>query len=794
MTRRHPHHHEAEQSVLGAVLLEATAFERADLDADDFYDPRHREIWSALGALREAQVPVDPVTLETELKKRGNLVAVGDLSYVSELMSAVPTADNVEVYAGYVRDTALARRTIVALSEVIAKGMEGTEGPELVTLAAQAIDGVLKRTPDGTVTMPLALREALADLDEAAKRKAEGQPALWGVPTGFVDLDALLGGWPVGVLSLLAARPSMGKAQPLDAHVLTPRGFRRMGDLAVGDAVIGAHGRTCRVIGIVPQGQREIFQVRMTDGATTRCCDEHLWLTRSRSEVRRGLAATVKPLAAIRTAIRIADGHYNHRMPIVAPVHFGDEPPLPLHPYALGALLGDGSFTSGNVKFCKPEADVQARLIESLPLEDEAHVTSGRRGMLSIKRRKRGREVSETKKILGSFGLFGRSSLDKYIPPVYLTASLESRTELLQGLMDTHGYVEPSGRNIEFATSSPQLRDDVTFLVRSLGGLVGHATRIPKFRTTSGEKKAGARSYRLYISFPEARILPVSSAKHRARWRPGEAHEQYRSIETVESLGPQPCQCITVDAPDGLYVTDDFIVTHNSSLIRQSADAIALRGDGAHSFTLEDTRRMLALRELSSEAGVPLERLRALEISQGEMRDISRAAAAIMNTRGLWLVDDSAALTVQQIRLRVRKHQKPNRTRAVFVDYATLVAPPEQTLRATPEHQLRTVVQGLQTLARQESIAVVLVSQLNRECEDRDDKRPILRDLRGSGALEESADVVIFLYRDEVYDDESKDKGICEAIVAKNKHGQTGTVRLAWHGKTTSFRDLARRD
>ena len=228
-----------------------------------------------------------------------------------------------------------------------------------------------------------------------------------------------------------------------------------------------------------------------------------------------------------------------------------------------------------------------------------------------------------------------------------------------------------------------------------------------------------------------------------------------------------------------------------SSLARSIADSVAAAGHGVHVFSLEDSRRAYALRVLADHSRVDLHRLRGLDLRQGEMDPITAAGNDLMQRTG-WFLDDTSSISSAEVALRVRRHKSVNKTRMVVVDYVQLMR--ERDARAGDKKTATELaLAGLCDLARRENMAVLLLSQLSRECERRDNKRPLLSDLRETGELEQAADAVLFLYRDEVYDPSSRDKGIAECLVAKNKHGKTGILRLHWDGPTASLRPLVER-
>lgn len=230
-----------------------------------------------------------------------------------------------------------------------------------------------------------------------------------------------------------------------------------------------------------------------------------------------------------------------------------------------------------------------------------------------------------------------------------------------------------------------------------------------------------------------------------------------------------------------------------SALARSIADnANLLSADcGVHVFTPEDSRKTYALRQISDVGRISLAQMRGLRIDRAMLAKISRAAGEIYPRTG-WLIDDTSGIGSAEIAMRVRKHKRENRTGLVIVDYMQLLRE-----RGVPLYdkttQVAVAAENLQELARTEKVAVIGVSQLNRDCEKRDDKRPILSDLRQAGELEQIADNVVFVYRDEVYDRDTDEKGITELLIRKNKNGPTGRVKLAFDEETATHRELSSR-
>ena len=362
-----------------------------------------------------------------------------------------------------------------------------------------------------------------------------------------------------------------GKAAPLDSPILTPTGWTTMGAISVGDEVVAVDGQPTRVVAVFPQGEKPNFRVLFSDGASTECCDEHLWETQTLYQRRKArthphapfVQPTVKSLAEIRATL-----DKRHFIPIVAPVVFESRGELPIAPYVLGALIGDGNFSQSAVTISNPDAEIIERIRAELPsgilcvqMPSEGRCPAYR---LSEEVRQRAvngtQERGRTHKALIDLGLMGMTSERKFLPEDYLRASIEDRVALLQGLMDTDGYRDAKCNAAYYTTVSSELADDVTELVRSLGGVVSRSSKMPTY-TYKGERRIGKRAYTLCIRTPND-IQPFHLSRKRMDSRTWGLPK--RAIVAIEYVGRKPAQCIRVDHPRRLYVASDYIVTHNT--------------------------------------------------------------------------------------------------------------------------------------------------------------------------------------------------------------------------------------
>ena len=362
-----------------------------------------------------------------------------------------------------------------------------------------------------------------------------------------------------------------GRAQPLFSNVLTPLGFRPIGSLAVGDFVIGSNGLPTAVLGVFPQGRKEVYRVQTQDGASTLACGEHLWAVATRDDRRRGKPQRVLETRAMVGQLRAA--HYHRfELPLVSsPVEFPRRD-VPMDPYALGMLLGDGCLTTSTTpSFSTADPELAFALQATLPATDVF-----RRAELDyVLRRKGGGRggvivANPVTAVLRVLKLAGTRSSTKFVPDDYLNNSSDVRLALLQGLLDTDGgpvTQEARTCRIQYVTTSPRLKEAVLFLVRSLGGVAYWRTR-PIAGRAPGRANGRAVHYRadayvIDIRLPQG-IAPFRLVRKRELYDTTGGGRPRRFIESIEPAGTEETVCIRVAAEDSLYVTDDFLLTHNT--------------------------------------------------------------------------------------------------------------------------------------------------------------------------------------------------------------------------------------
>ena len=202
------------------------------------------------------------------------------------------------------------------------------------------------------------------------------------------------------------------------------------------------------------------------------------------------------------------------------------------------------------------------------------------------------------------------------------------------------------------------------------------------------------------------------------------------------------------------------------------------------------SKKQLANRLLCAESLVDSERIRRGTLENEDWEKLLEALAPL--SEAPIYIDDTSGITLAELRSKCRKLKLEKGLDLIMIDYLQLMSGSKSNSGENRQQEISDISRGLKALAREMQAPVLALSQLSRALESRSDRRPMLSDLRESGAIEQDADVVMFLYRDEYYNKESKDHNIAEVIVAKQRNGATGTIKLAWLGQYTKFANLER--
>lgn len=365
--------------------------------------------------------------------------------------------------------------------------------------------------------------------------------------------------------------PGTGKALAMDAKVLTPNGFVRNDSLKVGDKVISGRGTVSTVLGVYPQGKKPMYDVVFDDGSTVRCSIDHLWTVQTRDDRNKKRHPVPKyrtlPLSEMLPNLTVENNNRaNYSVDYVPRIEF-EEKEYEIHPYVMGVLIGDGSLSSGNLDVTTKDDEVKDNLLRFLPdgfeLSAKSEITYRIKENYS-ERNKMGQFIKcSMRQALEKYNLWGKRSYEKHIPEEYLYGSYEQRLWLLRGLLDTDGFADK--HSIQYATVSKQLADDVRELAHSLGGYASVKEKKSGYKDKNGKYVRCRDAYIVTMQFSSG-MDDLFTIKRKQEKYTFKRKEIKRFIKETRYVGEEECQCIYIDDESHLYITNNYVITHNTTL------------------------------------------------------------------------------------------------------------------------------------------------------------------------------------------------------------------------------------
>ena len=802
-----PHDLEAEESLLGAMMLSAEAIAAAAgvVTASDFYKPAHGHIYDAVHTLYASGQPVDSVTVADELRRADLLESLGGPAVLAQIMASTPATTNAGRYARIVEEYALLRRLIGVAGEIAELGYSV---PEDVAKALDRAESMVYEINERRVTdSTQRLSDLLSDNLDRLEQLYEKGESITGVPTGYLDLDHLLSGLQKSALVVVGARPAMGKCVAWDTPIVDPRSgavrtaaeLHRAGTLGEDVRVLAlgddGHLAVASPSAFVDDGRKPVFRVRTRLGREVRTTASHPFLT----------PEGWRPLVSLEEGDTVA-------VPRELPVFGSDALPdaeIGLLGYLTGSVLplGDGpALTCADPVVALDLRDLGARaaievldrtLNASTPRYDVDHCpTLGRlahrhriaadpdlrrvpEAVYRLPRHQLAAFLNRVLAIGGSTwvpaGAPGRGRVLLASPSARLVRDLQ---HLFLRFGINAAVRAPIVAANDAAWVSHELEisggEDLQRLVEEIGvlgqqsaleELVAHA-RVTSERVLVGRGASGVR---------DASAGPGSDL----RWD---------EIVAIEPEGDEQVYDLTIPELHNFVAGDVFV--HNTSFALGMVAHAALEANRpVLFFSLEMSNLELSQRLLCAEARVDSSRVRNGQLQSEDWTKISRAMGRLAEAP-IW-IDDNPNLTIMEIRAKARRLKSQIGDLGIIViDYLQLM-----TGRSNAENrqvEVSELSRGLKILARELETPVVALSQLSRGLEMRADKRPMLSDLRESGSIEQDSDVVMFIYREEVYDPKPENAGQAEIIVAKHRSGPTGVANLAFLPQYTRFANMAR--
>ena len=845
-----PHNLEAEESVLGACLLsrEAIATALEILRANDFYRPAHQEVFQAILELYGRGEPVDSVTVSEELRRRDSLDRIGGKSYIFTLVQSVPTPGSAEHYARIVEEHSLLRRLIDASHQIndIAFGVpEDVEGA--IDQAENLIYQVSQRRDQQNFS---ALKDLLAENMEMVEKLYEKGSSITGLPTGFTELDNITAGLQPSNLIVVAARPAMGKCCAWSTLVdlattgerITIQEFVARRESKVKNLSDVGRVQVAEVTDWIDNGIRECFKVTTRTGRTIEATSNHPFLT----------VEGWRQLQDLAVGGRVA---VPRRLPVFGNVRWSAERVRLLAYYiAEGSCTKTvPGFTNTDdvlvddfgrcVKKEFPTCRVRRDRFTSYPSRPKGFAKGrnplklwlGEVGLLGKK--------ADAKFFPPIVWQFDKESLAQFLQalfscdgtiyPMWGYPRIEFCVASEQLAKDVHHALVRFGIVARIRQKTPRAwnitvtePESVNVFQREIGWIGEKADRFPKELPDrrSNLTNAPPETWNIVRSAAAARGLSLSELGRRGSvdvidgskgWNPhtrqgigparlkayADVLEEPRlqmiaspdiywdEIVSIESTGPAQVYDITV--PDGSnFIADDFCI-HNSALAVTMAQHIAVEEHvPVVIFSLEMSKNELVQRLMCAEARVDSNRLRRGALQDSDWPKLSHALGRLAEAP--IFIDDTANVTIMEMRAKCRRLKAKHGLGLVIVDYLQLMQPQPGRRNDNRVQEVAEISRSLKILAKELEVPVIAVSQLSRNVEHRTDKRPLLADLRESGSIEQDSDIVMFIYRDEVYNPDTTSKGIAEIQIAKHRNGPIGKVELAFLDHYTKFANLAR--
>lgn len=774
-----PYNAEAERGVIGGLMLNTSSDRAAKamnlLKPESFYIAAHRIIFGEMQNLIRKNQPVDLLTMDSRLKSAGVLDDVGGFAYLAEL-SKTPSAANIVAYAEIVRDEAMRRFALTKLQECQGLLLEKSTltAQERIEFVGKFMSEIADYGRTGKTSGLRSANDVAADWVNEYETRQKNPSAVAGLSTGIEELDRLLGGKKLVKQSLVVvgARPKVGKAQPLNSKILLGNGsWKTFANIQIGDKLASIDGGESTVTGVFPQGERDIYTVTFSDGRQVDCADEHLWEIHSSKFSEGSRVVDTMELKRLLSCVR-----YQNRIHVSGiSGDFGEKIDLGLSPWLIGALLGDG-YLNGTPKISMSEPYMIERVRKELG--DDFSVTL--EGGIDYRLTHKFNSNLSPVHVLRKLGINGKKAEDKFIPEIVFSADKRTRIDLLCGLLETDGWVQ--GRNnLSFSTASKALSDGVQTLVFSLGGVCRCTIKKSPKYSYKGEIRTGRDAYICLIRLPDDVIACIQSPRIKNGFKHKRVKTSEPVITSVEFKKRDECVCIMVSHPRHLYATDNYIMTHNTSLYATLAVNCVMREKRtALLFSLEMSDKAIFERMFTQLGNVKSavfyedpNMLANMGIYvDGEISKGMDAIGGLINS-DLLFIDDTPAASMSHIRNECRRMKRERgEIGLIAVDYLTLMK-----AEAAERNDLAygQITKELKNLAREMDCVVLLLTQLNRKLEDRGDKRPLPSDSRDTGQIEQECDYWFGLYKDSVYN-KNADPTLTEIIVRLNRHGATGTV------------------
>ena len=777
-----------EEAVLGAMMIDKKGVDEVIdiLQPDAFYKEGHKHIFEAIVQLFTDTQPIDLLTVSAQLKRNAKLDLAGGDFYLIQLTQKITSSAHIEFHSRIILQKFIQRSLIKISSEIIEESYdETTDVFDLLDKAESKLyevtQGNIKRSSETAQSLVIQAKKRIEEI--------AGKEGLSGIATGFHKLDKITSGWQPSDLVIIAARPGMGKCLGKGTKVLMFDGsLKNVEDISENELLMGDDSNPRKVLSIA-RGREKMYWIHQNKAMSYRVNESHiLSLKRSRNEGNHKQGDVLN--ITVKDYLEKSDKFKSNYKGYKVAVEF-DSKELPLEPYYLGLWLGDGHSYSQRITNIDDEIidylnDYATRLQSELVVYEQENRTNN----YSI--------VNRNKFVSEEFRTCIQSELrtlnliqNKHIPNNYLINSSENRLKLLAGIIDSDGYYTSQFNCFEIVQKDEKLLIQIKFLCDSLG----YRTSVRKKKTSIKSTGFEGEAFRLRI-FGNLNEIPTKVKRKKARdwkskvdWKVTGINVEFDKVDDYYGF--------EIDG-NRLFLLEDCTVTHNTAFVLSMARNIAIDfGHPVALFSLEMSSVQLITRLISSETGLSSEKLRTGKLEKHEWEQLSSKVKDL--EKAPLYIDDSPSLSIFDLRAKSRRLASQHGIKLIIVDYLQLMtAGGNGKGGGNREQEISTISRNLKALAKELSVPVIALSQLSRAVETRgSSKRPLLSDLRESGAIEQDADIVSFIYRPEYYkidewddDEHSPTDGQAEFIIAKHRNGSLENIRLKFIGNLGKFDNL----
>ena len=708
-----------ERAILSAILFDSQIFEdiASKLEPHDFYLPFHQHVFKAMDDLNREDKPIDEEFLKTKLK------AINSYNEKALLDIMIANAiSNTDAYIEEVKSRST-KRLLTTLATTIKKVIIEDDLPadDIMNLVEKKLYEITQNSTSEDFRESKEI--SLSMMEDIRRLKELGNSKLLGVDTGFRNLNDKTSGFGKGDLVIIAARPAMGKCLGKGTKVLMYSGeLKKVENIVIGDELMGDDSTPRKVLSLA-RGREEMYWVRQNKGIDYRVNKSHiLSLKRSRNagKHKHGDILNISVEEYLKKSNKFKTNYKGYSVA----VDFAEQD-IEIEPYFLGLWLGDGSKISTTITNIDLEIiqflerysrnlDMKITYPTNIKKHPDYKITNG---------------IGKKNRLLN---FLKRADLlnNKHIPKNYLINSRKNRLELLAGLLDSDGYYDDKFHVMEITQKSKELAKQIKFLADSLGFKSSFNSKIARIKSIGYECEV----YRVRI-VGNLDEIPTKIARKKARESASNRNHQHTGIK-VEYDKVDDYYGFEIDG-NKLFLLEDMTVTHNTSFVLNITHKAIERGEGVAFFSLEMPAEQLMLRMLSTETSIPLQKLRVGDLIDEEWSRLSKSIDRMARLK--LFVDDSGYATIHHVRSKLRKLKAKNPEISIAViDYLQLMSGDSKDGR---QQVISEISRGLKQLARELQIPILALSQLNRGVESRDNKRPMLSDLRESGCL--SGDSII---------------------------------------------------